>query len=86
MILGAVDGTEGGAEALNECAVGQLRERFVAREAREWVSELRSADGSLQTVEAVRVTMVAAELLAQLDHICECHHFVVYNGYGAGWI
>lgn len=63
MILGAVGATEGGAEALNERAVRQLREMFVVNEARKWVTELRSPGGSLETPEAVIVGVAVAELL-----------------------
>ena len=63
MILDAVDETSGGSEALNQLCVGQLRDRFVGAEARKWVTSLLSADGSLETAEAVNTGWSVANLL-----------------------
>eukprot|EP01043_Picozoa_sp_COSAG02_P014858 COSAG02_NODE_620_length_19443_cov_91.259564_2_plen_1130_part_00 len=63
MILGAVKASSGGAEALNERAVKQLRENFVGKEARDWIAELRSPDGALRTGDALRAGCAVARLL-----------------------
>ena len=62
LIMGPIRAGPGGAERLNKTAVKQLRETFVLEKSREWVDNLRSASGTLETAEAV----VAAQRLASL--------------------
>ena len=69
MIMGGIAASPGGAEALNEAAVKQLRELFVGATARDFVDSQRSPDGSLETEKAIlAATCVAGLLGRQLGH------------------
>jgi tetratricopeptide (TPR) repeat protein len=68
LILGGIRASPGGTEGLNETAVEQLREKFVAAIARAWVASLRCADGSLETAKAVAAGKAVAVLLGHLGH------------------
>lgn len=63
MIMGGIRASPGGAEALNQTAVEQLREKFIGESARDWVRSLRSADGSLESEEAVDAAWSVATLV-----------------------
>ena len=66
LILGGIRASPGGTEGLNETAVKELREKFVAATAREWVVSVRSAE-ALETF--VEVGSAVASLLGfELGH------------------
>ena len=69
LIMGPIRAAPGGAEGLNETAIKQLREKFVVEKSREWVDNLRSANGALVTEDAVRAGHRVALLLG--NHLGE---------------